>query len=268
MIDGKEQFLELTDKYLPYKALPTTLLGASVLEIPHMSGEYHNVQLRKLLDPARIENSNRFNVEVRITSTEQKYKVKTTANGSTRNLAAQILENPNSSIMKTELNELFQHTMDSKIVVDSVYGIQNTREADQLSYITDLVLSEKLNKIGSYKIWKLPMVMKAYTDDIVSLAERSYPVEYVQYENADVYETEYDVYLDEEGEFVEIPKDKSFAFKGQSYSCTYVKISPKRLKVKIVAKLSLDDIQPEDYPAFKEYVTHILEANEELIGFK
>jgi transglutaminase-like putative cysteine protease/tetratricopeptide (TPR) repeat protein len=38
MIDGKEQFLELTDKYLPYKALPTTLLGASVLEIPHMSG--------------------------------------------------------------------------------------------------------------------------------------------------------------------------------------------------------------------------------------
>src|ERR1044072_5778066 len=39
MIDGKEQFLELTDKYLPYKALPTTLVEATVLEIPSMSGE-------------------------------------------------------------------------------------------------------------------------------------------------------------------------------------------------------------------------------------
>ena len=44
-IDGKEQFLELTDKNMPFKSVPNSLLNATGLEIPYMSnvGKEYNL---------------------------------------------------------------------------------------------------------------------------------------------------------------------------------------------------------------------------------
>ena len=47
-IDGKDQFLELTDKYLPYKSLPTSLRGATALEIPLDRNDTKTYDLFKL----------------------------------------------------------------------------------------------------------------------------------------------------------------------------------------------------------------------------
>lgn len=268
MLNGEEQFLELTDKYLPYKALPRTLIGSSVLEIPYMVTDGWESKLRILEQPKRAENKHKFQVEMHVTSAEQTFKIKSEMTGASRSYPAELLDNPNPEILTKEVNDYFLEIMSSKIVVDTVYDISNVKENASLTYMVDLTMTEKLNKIGNYKILKLPTVTNAYTAGIVSLTSRVFPIQYIQYESTDEYVTEYDVYLDEEGEFVEIPENKTLTYKNHSYTRTYTKVSPKHVKVKVVAKPGVGDISPEEYPAFKEYVTKVIEAKDELIGFK
>ena len=203
-----------------------------------------------------------------VTSAEQSFTIQSEMTGAARSYPAELLDNPNPEILTKEVNDYFLEIMSSKIVVDTVYDISNVKENASLTYTVDLTMTEKLNKIGNYKIVKLPTVTNAYTAGIVSLTSRVFPIQYIQYESTDEYVTEYDIYLDEEGEFVEIPENKILTYKNHSYTRTYTKVGPKHLKVKVVAKPGVGDISPEEYPAFKEYVTKVIEAKDELIGFK
>ncbi len=268
MINGKEQFLELTDKNLPYKALPNGVRQATILVIPYTSGNGTKYDLRKLDRPDRSENSVAKKVEMRVNSTDQKYTITSVLKGEGRSSWADIFDTPTYSSYKKEVTEFYQGRINSNAKIDTVYTLQTKKEADDLSFVTKVSVSEKLNKIGEFKIVKIPHVHFEYNGSIISEDERKHMIEYRQYEETDLYTLEYDIFLDEPGEFTEIPKDKNLSYKGHSYVRTYKKVGPKQLKITVTARPSVENINPEDYSAFKEYVKSILEAKDEFVGYK
>ncbi|NND10015.1 MAG: hypothetical protein HKN96_02295, partial [Flavobacteriaceae bacterium] len=106
------------------------------------------------------------------------------------------------------------------------------------------------------------------TSDIISEEDRNYPIEYLNYENVDVYVTTYDIIIEEGQAFSEIPEDAFFSFKDHSYSITYKKVKPNHLKVEVNSTPSISNINPEDYEAFKTYVKNVLEVESAFIGYK
>ncbi len=268
MINGKEQFLELTDKNLPYKSLPNGVRKATVLVIPQNSGNTVKYDLRNLENPTRSENSVAKKVEMRVTSSDQKYTITAVLKGEGRSSWADIFDTPTYESYKKEVTEFYQARINSNAKIDTVYTIQTKKEADELIFETKISVAEKLNKIGEFKILKIPHIHYEYSGAIISEDERKHPIEYRQYEETDVYSIEYNIYLDEAGEITEIPKDKNLTYKGHSYVRAYKKIGPKHLRITVTAKPSVDNINPDEYKAFQAYVKSILEAKDEFVGYK
>ena len=267
-IDNEEQFLELTDKYLPFASMPNGLRGASILEIPYKTGGAETFDLKKLENAPRLRNIFENEVEIRIADNTQKLKINTKLQGALKAYSSEVFERPNYDLIKKDMLERYQSAVSEKVSIDTVYNIVNERESSFVSFTTEMRIDEKTNKIGAYKILKIPYVANAYTAGVISETDRKYPIEYRNYESTDEYRTTYTIFLKEGEEFMEIPEDVILSFKNHSYSRKYTKVSPTHLRIEVAAVPEIKNVSVEDYRDFKNYVQNILDAKDQFIGYK
>ena len=131
-----------------------------------------------------------------------------------------------------------------------------------------MTINETIDEIGSMKVFRIPAINNAYNSGIISDEKRNYPIEYIFYENADVYKSTYTIILGDNEKFVEVPESASFSYKKHAYKLDYKLAKPNELNINIVAKTSKKRIQPSEYDEFKSYVKSVLDAKGQLIGYK
>ncbi|MDO5971033.1 DUF3857 domain-containing protein [Flavivirga aquimarina] len=267
-IDGKDQFLELTDKYLPYKSLPTSLRDATGLEIPFKSDSDKKYDLFKLNNINRDRGSLSNDVDVIVKSDKIKMKINTIFKGHLNSYYAEILSEPNLEVVKKSVFDDLNSQISEDFVLDKLYNAERVDNDKVIKYTSDITINKKANKIGPINILQLPKVSNPYTNDIISLENRKYPIEYIQYENLDEYSNTYNIFINEGLKFIEIPKSNKFTFKKHSYAITYSLIKDNHLRVTMHAETPSDNISVKDYNAFKSYVKSILEAEQEFIGYR
>lgn len=267
-IDGKNRFLELTDKYLPFKSLPTNLRGATALEIPFNSDGKETYDLIKLDNLLRDKSFYLNDVFVNVGSEGMEMKIDTKFTGHINSYYASVLDNPNPEVVKKSIYENLYGQLDEDFTLNELTNIKRVNNDSLVQYETQVTLNKKINKIGSINIFQLPIVSNPYTSSIVSLEARQYPIEYNQYENVDEYINNYDIVIDSNMDFIEIPESKKLTFGNHIYEISYTKLKANHLKVRIYAKPSLENIEVKDYDGFKNYVKSVLEAQKEFIGYK
>jgi hypothetical protein len=268
MLNGQEQYLELTDKSLPFKSLPNGLRYAQILNIPYTYTVADKFDLISLNDVKRTTELYQSDVYMTVGSYKQNLKITTTLKGAVRSFYAENLDNPNYEMIVDVVKNEFKNVISENMEIDSVYAISIDKEIDSLTFTTEMSINEKINKIGSYMILKVPHVTMEYNGKIISKKERNYPIEYLIYESIDIYKTVYTIDLLEEKTFVEIPENIVLSFKDHFYSRKYEKVSPSRIKITVEARPGGSDISPSEYVAYKSYVSKVLEAKDEFIGIK
>ncbi|NNK60897.1 MAG: DUF3857 domain-containing protein [Flavobacteriaceae bacterium] len=267
-IDGEEQFLELTDKYLPFRALPRSLAGATALEIPFNSDTDKTFDLFKLTDVKREKAVFTNNAVIKVSPSHMDIEMATEFKGHINSYYAGLLSEPNFEVKKQAIDEDLQGRISESFVLEDVTNIERLDDDRIIKFTTHLKIDKKVNKIGGLHVIQLPIVSRPYTSDIISEEDRNYPIEYLNYENVDVYVTTYDIIIEEGQAFSEIPEDASFSFKDHSYSISYKQVKPNHLKVEVNSTPSISNINPEDYEAFKTYVKNVLEVESAFIGYK
>lgn len=267
-LNGQERFLELTDKYLPFNSLPTSLRGATGLEIPFNPDSNKKFDLIKLDNVLRNPSIFKNNVQLKITENDIKMTIDTEFSGHVNSYYASMVDDPNPEVVKKSVYDELKAQISEDFTLDELSNVERINNDSLVKYTSKITLNKKINKIGSIKILQLPIVSKPYTSDIVSLDTRTYPIEYWQYENVDEYFNTYDLLIDSPMEFIEIPKDQKLKFKEHFYEITYLKLKENHLQIKVHAKPSLKTVSIEEYNEFKAYVTSILDAQKEFIGFK
>lgn len=269
ILDGIPQYLELTNKYLPYKSLPTSLRGATALEIPfsteNTDKKYNLFHLDKVQrDMSLVDNSVIMNVSEENTN----LIVTTKINGHNVAYYNEVFAEPNAEVIKKTMSDDYSSKLKDEFTLNKVYDFEITDNNTAVLFNSDITINKKLSSIGSIKILQLPIISHPYENSIIQLEERNYPIDYIQYENVDAYNTTYILEIEEGKTFVEIPESKSFKFKEHSYTINYENSSPNKLKVIITSNTPYDNIMPEDYKEYKAYVKGILDAQAEYIGFK
>lgn len=268
-IDGKGQYLELTDKNLPFGALPTSDLYAQILDIPRKYDPAFNYSLSQLVENRRMKSKVENAVRIDINGDSKKLTINTKMAGSVKSYTADIFEGSSNEIIKKRMLDRYQRTVGENLTVDSVYSIVSERKNPFVSFTVDVTLKEKTNKIGKFYVVKIPYISNIYTPVVVSEENRDYSIDYLSYEDTDEYTTSYDIYVKAGETFTEIPKDQELKYKDHYYSRKYQKVSPNHLKVTVVAKPGLmSDITAQEYPEFKAYVNKVLEAQDEMIAFE
>lgn len=267
-LEGEEQFLELTDKSMPFKSIPNSLLNATALEIPYMSNTNKNYELFNLGDMKGNKSNNISEVFIKVDENKtQNLTVKTKITGSLASAYFEMFVGRDYASIKKDIDEDFKGRL-GELVLDTVSNINAEKGQDFVSYDVKMHISDKMNEMGSMTFFKLPMVSHAYNSDIVSLEERNYNIMYQNYENANYYDTSYTVELPEGKKFIEIPENKEFTYKKHSYKITFESFATNKLKIAFIGTPDLEDISVEEYTDFKKYVDGVLKAKDILIGYK
>ncbi|WP_435415717.1 transglutaminase domain-containing protein [Polaribacter aestuariivivens] len=268
-LNGEDQFLELTDKNLPFKSVPNSLLNATGLEIPYKSNTGKDYNLFHLTNMKGIQSNNISEISLIVDDKKtQTMVVDAKISGSLASAYFSIFGNDSYDLIQKDISDDFKGRIGDGLVLDTITNIKAKKGGEFISYTTKMHIKDKMNEMGSMTFFKLPMISHAYNADIVSLEKREYPIMYQNYENANFYKTTYTVEIPKEKKFIEIPANKSLNYKKHEYKITFESISDNQLKIEFIGKPDLSDISVEEYPEFKKYVDDVLKAKDILIGYK
>jgi len=269
-IDGKNYFIEMTDKYLPFKALPLSLYKASALVISFNKQENETANLLEIPFTNAIENSISSKMDVSIDDAKKTFNHTQTLVGSTKSYFNELFsEATTEEVRKKNIEENLTSSLDKTVVFNSSSAKQNNTKYDEsITVNTQFSVNERLQSLGSMKILSVPFVERPYNRSIVSKEERKYEINYAYYESYKKYSSEVILSIAEGKKFIEIPESKTFQFKNHKYSITYNLLKNNQLEVKRTCTLDWENIKPEEYLLFKKYIEDCIEAEETVIGFK
>jgi predicted Zn-dependent protease len=268
-IDGKEYFLEMTNNYLPFKAMPLSLYKAKALVISFDKSENEKSGLINLPFDNALKNVAQTQTIVTIEDNVKKYTNTHTIKGGNKSYYNELFSAATTEdYRKKEFEEDINNRLNKVISLESVKLISNERFKDEIKYETKFSISEKLQSVGSLKILEVPYIDKIYTRDIISNENRNYDIDYSSFEHVNEYDTEVILNIAEGKKFSEVPESRDIAYKNHLYKIKYELLSPNSLKVTRQVITPWDNIKTTEYAAFKKFVEEVIAAEEEIIGFK
>ncbi|WP_157486085.1 transglutaminase domain-containing protein [Flavobacterium soli] len=268
-IDGKEHFVELTDKYLPFNAMPMTLVDASALVVSFDKAENEKAKLINIPVDNAIKNSSSSKVEVLISDNGKEYKVTSKVKGFIKAYYNELFSNSiTEDIRKKELEEDYNSRLSSNILFQSAKVITNDLYADEMVFQSEFSIPERLQSVGSLKIASIPFLDKVYTRNIIEENTRNYDISYTKYENCKEYNSEIILNIPEGKKFSEIPETKLLNYKDHNYSISFELVTPNSLRINRKVTLPWKNISKEEYLDFKKYVEDVIEIEKQIVGFK
>lgn len=269
MLDGKDYFLELTDKYLPFKALPMSLYKANALVISFDKAENENSSIIQIPFTNAIKNICKTNTVVSIEENQKSFVTTFVVQGANKSYYNELYANATTEdVRKKQIEEDYNAKLKKNITYQSAKVIQNEMFDKDITFETKFTVSERLQSVGNLKITDIPFLDKVYTRDIIAKDERKYDIQYFKYENSNEYHSEVILTIPEGKKFMEIPESKTFSYKGHSYSLSFETVAPNKLKVKRTVLLDWNDVPTTAYPSYKKYVEDVIAAEEQIVGFK
>jgi hypothetical protein len=268
-LDGRIYYLELTDKYLPFKALPVNLYKANALVISFDKVVNEKATIIPISFENALPNNIQSHSEVEVTDTEMIFTTKNIYSGSLKSYYNQLFSSATTEdVRKKELENNYQSLLNKTIVFNGAKVIQNEPQDSSIEFETTFKVADRLKNVGSLKILDIPFTEKVYTRNIINSEVRNYDIHYVYYENNWQYQSEILIKIGNGKKFTEIPEPKTFSFKNHRYSISFTLVDNQTLNIKREVMTTWDDISKEDYPSFKNYVNEILLTEEQIIGFK
>lgn len=265
-LDGKETFLEMTDKYLPFNAIVKGNYKAKGLVIG-------NGNASQLIDiPADNNTKNLFRSisEVQINGDNQSFVSRQYTMGETKSYY-------NSFFQSSETEENRNKNMEKEYggILDKVIKVKSVKLLDgkdltskPLAYEVHFNINDKPQSVGSLKIMKIPFITKPFTKDIVATEKRNTDIQYTQYERQNEYFEEIYLNIPENMKFIEIPENKTLVYNDFKYSINYELEKNNRLKITRKSTTPWDNIKKEQYPEFKKFVEDSINTEDQILGYK
>ena len=268
-LNGKDHFLELTDKYLPFNAMPMSLVNASALVISFDKSENENAKLISIPIDNALRNVSSNKMEVTIDDNSKQYKVTSQVHGFLKAYYNQLFSNSiTEDVRKKEFEDDYNSKLASNILFKSAKVITNDFYSDEIVFQSEFSVPERLQSVGSLKISSLPFLDKVYTRNIIEENVRNYDIFYAKYENCKEYNTEIILNIPEGKKFSEIPETKNLNYKDHNYAISFELVKPNALKINRKVMLPWKDISKEEYLDFKKYVEDVIEIEKQIVGFK
>ncbi|MBF4471269.1 MULTISPECIES: DUF3857 domain-containing protein [Flavobacterium] len=268
-IDNKNVFLELTDRYLPYRMLPGSLYSANALVISFDKKENEASKLINIPFDTAIQNSLKTSSIVTLDDKSKVFVNTHTIEGATKSYYNELFSDATTKeIREKEIEKGYNKQLQKLVTLQSVKLLSNEIFDKALTYETKFSINENLQKVGTLKITEIPFIDKVYTRDIIATESRKFDINYFNYENNNKYESEVVLNIPEGKKFSEIPESKKFSFKNQNYTLQFELLKNNSLKVKREVTILWDNIKPTDYLEYKKFVEEVIAAEEQIVGFK
>ncbi len=269
ILDGKETFIEMTDKYLPFKAIPSSLYKANALIIHFDKSQNENSKLISLPISNGIKNIRKTVSNVTILDDKKVFENKHYISGSGKSYYNEIFATETTEdVRKKEFEDYLNRVLNKSIVYQEAKVLTTDQFSEKIDYLTKFIVNEKNQKLGATQIINIPFLDEVYTKDLISEEKRNYPINYLAYENTNEYLNEINFTLPATKKFTDLPTNKILNYKGHKYALEFKLIKPNVLQIKRKVTTGTEEITTAEYPEFKKYIEEVLNTEEQVIGFK
>lgn len=267
-IEKEEIYLELTDKYLPFKALPLSLRNSKALKIPVHNETSKQYDLFLLNPNNRSKSHFQSEYSMKVSEDKSEIQLKSTLNSHLASYYIEMYNNKKDKLLLDDISEEIYNRTSHNVELNQLNSIDYNRQMGEIMYDVNLNIDLEINKVGEYFTFSLPNFVNPYNENIIRQKSRNYPINYIKYENSDSYSELINISIDKGFQFVEVPSDKSFSYEGHEFSISYDLISDDQLKIEINSKVDIKDISVERYIEFKKYVRNVLDTKKDLIKYQ
>lgn len=265
-IDNKRYYLELTDNTLPFGSALKTDLNSKILPIP-FANEPIGDKLLNMEMPDRMLNTSIRNHTIRFSKNDmmidRRYcyygAMASYQRGDFKNVGAdEQLKKKSESIAKA-------FTQSTKVTNLTFTNLDNLADSVTVSY--NVEVKNALQDVAGMKIFRLPW-SDTNSLDIVAAESRMYPMQYWSYQTEDKTTEKIVIELPQGKTLAEIPKNQQFDCPSASYSLTFDAKTPGKIIATRYFERKADQISTKDYPAFREFLNNVSEADSKQYAFK
>jgi tetratricopeptide (TPR) repeat protein len=267
VLDKKEYYIELTDNYLPFSALPNNILDAAVLEIPSKSIKAR-YEMQILTPPNRMRNVIRRAVDILPDGSDLAMKVKTLMYGNSSSGIRSNYLNLDNDKQKLDMEKTIAGRYTNNVKLDKLSFKSLDKLNDSVEYTYNFKVKNEIIEIGSLQTFKIIYPDMVASLDNFSADTREYTIQYHNYEDVDEYETVVNIKAPDGKKIIEVPVSENLVFKDMKFSLQYKLTAPDKLIVVRKFTNGRKNIAAEDYQAFKTFFEKIVKAEQKFIAYK
>ena len=264
---GKNYFIELTDKYLPFGAMSPSLVNANGLLIPKDGESASNAGLIKLNSNDRVQNTVTRSTSLKINGTGAEINRKTRLAGSETSLIRSKFQNLSRDDRDKQVLQTLTNEFKNAVKLQSAKW-QNLNElSDSASSDFTFTLSNYVGDIAGMKVISLPWTDSYGSLEFVSLENRAFPINMWELSSTPYDKEVMTITLPAGSQWLPLPKNVNINSSALTYSLSY-EMKPGKVVVTRTVKYLKDQVPVNEYAAFREVVHKMAEADKKQIAFK
>lgn len=265
--DGKDNFLELTDRYLPFGTLPQTVKSAQMLSVPY---KYEKQPAALSAVPVgKSLTTLKRNVHIKVDAADVQVKTSCAVTGNLASVFRERYLHKAPDEARETVREHIGYSFKNHVELGQ-YGFKNLEgAADTVHWNCDYVVKNEVVSVGDFSMLRPAFMEVVATQDIFTDEARKYPFQYWSYENTDKYVTEVVIELPAGKVFDQVPGNMQEKFEGMAYEIAYEKVAPGTLKVTRTFRSDTGvEIAPASFAGMKNFFNKIVEKEQKYISFK
>lgn len=261
-------FQELTSEKLPFGYMPNTVLNAQALVIPNTATDNVGSQLIHVPPIPSAKETLSRTATIKIAENKLNVKTSLAAEGALAAEYRYYFMGLTNERTKEEMESLLSRDFKNHLALKDYNFEELDSRTPTFNYHADFSVENEVLSIGGMNAVPIPFFEAIVHMDAFQEEERKHPFLYWLYETGDEYRTELIFELPEGKEIVELPAPTSIENPFINYSIGVEKISDQKIKINRTAIINRKNISPKKYPAFREAVKKIIEAEDKYIVFK
>lgn len=266
-LNDKKFYLELTDKMLPFGAALNLDLNSEILPIPS-SDEAFGEKLITFQMPFRPKNMTARTNNIVLTNNDMKIERQSVYYAAIASDRRNIFRNIGSEQQQKTIVEglASDFIVPIKVTDLNFINLDNLCDSVILNYKVDI--KNALQEVAGMKILKLPWSNNITSLQLVTAETRKYPIRLWSEFDEDINTEQMTITLPQGKNMVEIPQNVKLECENASYQLTFESKISGKIIVRRTLQRKTEEVSPQEYNAFKDFLNRVSEADNKQYAIK
>jgi len=265
---GRSYLVELTNNYLPFSAMPVSLLHANGLYIPATSLNHTDSSNLVSLDSKdRLLNGNLRETRISLFGDDAIIHRNVLKIGSEAASFRYSMKDDNEEERAKKLTAVIVKEFNKNVKIENLQ-LENLKNLDDTLHLDyDIRIDHFTSEIAGMKVFRIPWTDYHTTEQVFALDKRKYPLDLSYFTNAPVLHETISIALPPGKKIVEMPKDVVITSPAFTYAVRY-QVDKDRIVAQRDMNYTRELISPADYEEVKAAVEKINLADSKDIAYK
>ena len=262
-LPAQEQYLELTDKYLPFGAMSNELIGSAALVV---TGFGSTTQLRQLPQVTKL-NARTVRAQASLAGDRLQLDREITYAGVCAATTRHRYHNQAKQAQEEEIRDHISSRVDKAFEFRnlSFSGLDNLSDSAQIAY--SITIDKATNRLQDMRLIQLPWATSFVNNSFTTSTHREHNLSLWSYTDYQAEDELIEMLIPEALQLVELPEPVNYRYDGLEYSLTFTRLGTS-LRAARSFRMNRDEFAATEFSQIAKFFQDVQEADQQFIAFR